>query len=362
VWACALWLGCGAPRTQERRAPREVAQSETAKAEAAASSASATTTSPPVAEPPAPAPEPLDETAQLLALSPSHSTSVGAPGNGQLLSGVALPRRGPGYRHNDKRPADARYGTVELVQAIAVAAAAVQADLPGSGLTVNDLSLPVGGPIAQHGSHQNGRDADILFYVTDAHGAPAPSVGVPIEPDGSGVDYNVLADGEDDIHLRLDAPRTWRFMAALVEALGDQLQRIFVVEHVRSMLLAQAARDGTPQAIVARFEDVSCQPSTPHDDHMHVRLFCSPEDMGQGCLDKPPTYPFRIEALAALGLSPILERVTDRRERAAAVAARTTTPEQAAKRAGPMHREVRKFLTRRKAWLKQPHPGRPFCK
>jgi hypothetical protein len=95
---------------------------------------------------------------------------------------------------------------------------------------------------------------------------------------------------------------------------------------------------------------------------MHVRLFCSPEDMGQGCLDKPPTYPFRIEALAALGLSPILERVTDRRERAAAVAARTTTPEQAAKRAGPMHREVRKFLTRRKAWLKQPHPGRPFCK
>jgi penicillin-insensitive murein endopeptidase len=185
---------------------------------------------------------------------------------------------------------------------------------------------------------------------------------VPIEPDGSGVDYNVLADGEDDIHLRLDAPRTWRFMAALVEALGDQLQRIFVVEHVRSMLLAQAARDGTPQAIVARFEDVSCQPSTPHDDHMHVRLFCSPEDMGQGCLDNPPTYPFRIEALAALGLSPILERVTDRRERAAAVAARTTTPEQAAKRAGPMHREVRKFLTRRKAWLKQPHPGRPFCK
>ena len=307
-------------------------------------------------------PAPPGETAALLALSPAHSTSVGAPGHGQLLSGVALPSLGPGFRHNPKRPPEARYGTVELVQAIAVAAAAVEVALPGSGLTVNDISLREGGRIAQHGSHQNGRDADILFYVQDASGAPAPSVGVPIEPDGSGVDYNFLADGTDDIHLRLDAPRTWRFVAELIGKLGDQLQRIFIVEHVRGMLLAQAGRDGTAKQIVARFEDLSCQPSVPHDDHMHVRVFCSPEDMGRGCLDTQPTYPFRLAALAALGLTPVLERVADRRQRAEEVSARTTTPEQAAKRAGPMHREVRKFLARRKAWLKQPHPGRPFCK
>jgi penicillin-insensitive murein endopeptidase len=275
---------------------------------------------------------------------------------------VAVPARGPGFSHNEKRPLDARYGTVELVQAIAVAAAAVEAALPGSGLVVNDLSLPSGGPIAQHGSHQSGRDADILFYVLDAQGAPLPSVGVPIEPDGKGVDYNYLADGEDDIHLQLDAPRTWRFVTELITRLGSELQRIFIVEHVRGMLLAQAARDGTAKEIVARFEDLSCQPSVPHDDHMHVRLFCSAEDIGRGCLDKPPIYPFRSEALAALGLSPVLERVGDARERSDEVKARTTTPEQAMKRAGKMHREVRRFLARRRAWLKQPHPGRPFCK
>jgi penicillin-insensitive murein endopeptidase len=303
-----------------------------------------------------------DETSALLALSPSHSTAVGAPGHGSLLGGVALPLQGPGFIHNPKRPPDARYGTVELVQAIAVAAAAVDTALPGSRLTINDIALAQGGPIAQHGSHQNGRDADILFYVLGKDGAPAPSVGVPIEPDGSGVDYMVLADGEDDIHLRLDAPRTWRFAAELVRRLGDDLQRIFIVEHVRAMLLAQAARDATEPAIVARFEAVTCQPSTPHDDHMHVRLFCSAEDMGRGCLDKPPTYPFRIDALAELGLTPVLEQVTNRKERADEVKARTITPEQARKRAGPMHREVRKFLERRKAWLKQPHPGREFCK
>jgi penicillin-insensitive murein endopeptidase len=229
-------------------------------------------------------------------------------------------------------------------------------------LTVNDISLEKGGPIAQHGSHESGRDADILYYVLDAHGAPLPSVGVPIEPDGTGVDYNVLSDGTDDIHLRLDAPRTWRFVVELMGRLGDELQRIFMVEHVRGMLLAQAAREHTAKALVARFEDLTCQPPTPHDDHMHVRVYCSPEDLGHGCLDTAPTYPSRIAALAALGLKPVLERVADRRERSEAVAARTLTPEQARKRAGPMHREVRKFLARRKAWLKAPHPGRPFCK
>jgi len=362
----ALVLGCGAPLGRQ---PQEPARSERSPAGPVAKRAEVAAAAPSTepAEPAAPAPAaepaaPPDETAALLALSPSRSTSLGAPGHGTLEGGVALPLRGPGFSHNDKRPPDARYGTVELVQAIAVAAAAVDEALPGSGLVVNDLSLPTGGPIAQHGSHQSGRDADVLFYVLDAKGAPMPSVGVPIEPDGTGVDYNYLADGDDDIHLQLDAPRTWRFVAELITRLGDELQRIFIVEHVRSMLLAQAARDGTAEPIVARFEDLSCQPEVPHDDHMHVRLFCSAEDIGRGCLDRPPIYPFRSAALAALGLSPVLERVTNVRERAAAVRARTTTPEQAMKRAGKMHPAVRRFLARRRGWQKQPHPGRRFCK
>jgi penicillin-insensitive murein endopeptidase len=248
------------------------------------------------------------------------------------------------------------------VQAIVRAAAAVERELPGVALVVNDISLPQGGAIAQHGSHQSGRDADILFYVLDERGAPLQSVGVPLDPDGEGWDFKELSILEDDVAVRLDAPRTWRFVRGLLEAGGDHVQRIFIVEHVRAQLLAEAERVRAPALVRERFADVTCQPGTPHDDHMHVRFFCSPEDIGHGCLDKPPIYPWHAAALASLGLTPVLERVKARAERAEQVAERTTTRAQARKRAGPMHPKVRRFLAEREKWAAAPHPGRQYCR
>ena len=304
----------------------------------------------------------VDPVAELLALGGERSTSLGAPSHGRLLGGVGLPVKGPGFLHNPKRPPEARYGTVEMVQAIVRGAAVVERELPGSGLVVNDIGLAEGGPIAQHGSHQSGRDADILFYVLDRERNPWPSVGVPIEPDGSGYDYKDLSVAEDDVLVRLDAPRTWRFVQALIEDPGAQLQRIFIVEHVRAMLLSAAERVHAPQATRDRFAALSCQPSTPHDDHMHVRWFCTPQDTAAGCYDKPPIYPWHRDALAALGTAPVLEPAGNRAERTAEVEERTTSRAEARKKAGKMHREVRRFLARREAWAKQPHPGREFCK
>lgn len=292
----------------------------------------------------------LDESAAVLAQVGSTSVSLGAPGNGTLRDAVALPRSGPGFVHNVKRPDQARYATLELVRSILKAAASVRQALPGMELVVNDLSLEGGGPIAQHGSHQNGRDADILFYVLDARGEPLRSVGVPLDPDGKGFDFKDISVPEDDLPVRLDVPRTWHFVAALLESAGSDVQRIFIVEHVRSMLLTHAERTDAPRVIRERFAQVSCQPGTPHDDHMHVRFFCAPDDIGLGCFDKPPIHSWQRAALAALGITPQLERVGDRTARRREVAARTTSPEEAKKRAGPMHWKVRKFLARRAAW------------
>jgi hypothetical protein len=86
--------------------------------------------------------------------------------------------------------------------------------------------------------------------------------------------------------------------------------------------------------------------------------------MGRGCLDSPPVYPYRIAALSALGLSPLmasLKQTLSLAERRARKAL-TTTPEQAKKRAGPMHARVTAFLKEREAWLKKPSPGRPYCR
>jgi penicillin-insensitive murein endopeptidase len=319
----------------------------------------------PASELAAPDAGPPSLTAQdVLALSPSVSTSIGSPGAGEVRGAVALPDQGPGFRYNQRRPYGARFGTVELVQALINAAAAGSAD---DIVVINDLGLDGGGPIKQHGSHQSGRDVDVLFFSLDTKGKPVPSVGVPVDPKGRGIDFKDLAVRSDDVDLRFDAKRTWRFVAALIEATGTDLQRIFIVEHVRTMLLAEAERVKAPKKIKERFELITCQPETPHDDHMHVRLFCSAEDIAAGCIDGSPMMPFRRQALKKLGVTPVLENYASRHERTRreGVDERTTSMEEARakiEKSGPMHARVRRFLDEREAWAKKPETNRPFCK
>ncbi|HEX6239410.1 MAG TPA: penicillin-insensitive murein endopeptidase, partial [Polyangiales bacterium] len=201
----------------------------------------------------------------------SFSTSLGSPTNGRVLGSVALPLEGPGFRFNSRRDSGARYGTVEVIGTIERAASTVRGRFPDSELVVNDIGLAEGGTIPHHGSHRAGRDADILFYLRGDDGAPTPSVGAPLDPAGIGFDFKELSDPADDVRVHFDAERTWHFVAALLEDAEARVQRIFVVEHLRSALLAAARRAHAQAETVARFEDVTCQPSYPHDDHLHVR-------------------------------------------------------------------------------------------
>ena len=289
----------------------------------------------------------------------SHSTSLGSPTNGRVEGAVPLPGSGPGFRFNDRRDADARFATAEVVRAIVRAAAVVERELPGSELVVNDLGLPKGGRIAHHGSHRAGRDADILFYLLGADGRPTPSVGAPLDPQGEGFDYKDLSDPADDVSVRFDAPRTFRFVRALLEDPEATVQRIFVVEHLRDKLLAEAARVNAPADVVQRLSEVTCQPGYAHDDHLHVRWYCSTEDLAHGCEDLPPTYAWRLKQLSQVGLRPVMAK----RVRSADPAPVVTEAEakRRVERAAP-HPSVLAFLKRRESWQRQPHPGRPYCK
>jgi penicillin-insensitive murein endopeptidase len=364
VLAVCVLLGCSSAGGDHAQPKRESGLLPKAVAQESALSAVAPNTAVVAALPQTGAHgvETPDPTTELLGMLGSLTTSLGAPAGGHLQGGVRLPDRGPGYYHNPKRPTEARYGTVETLQTIVRAAAIVDRDMPGSSLTINDVGLREGGPISQHGSHQAGRDADILFYVLDMKGKPIPAVGVPFDPKGQGIDFKDLAIPGDDQKVKIDLPRTWRFVQALLEEAPDQLQRIFIVEHLRNMLVTEAERARAPKAIRQRFDELTCQPSTPHDDHMHVRFFCSPEDMALGCEDSAPLYPWRVAALSAFGLDPIIASSKRTPEERADRAARTTSAAEAKKKAGPMHKNVIKFLKEREAWLKQPHPGRPYCK
>ena len=347
-----LLLGCTPPRGElerknERPAPAYLAP--------AASDPKLDGAKPDVGEPVAqeqerPAPFVVD---------PLLSTSIGSVTDGSLEGGIALPLVGPGFSFSLAKDPERRYGTVEVVAALRKAAAAVEAILPGGQLVVGDLSRPQGGDIPGHASHRAGRDVDLYFFLLGADDKPFPGKPIPIEPNGRGTDYHDLADGDDDVPVRIDLARTWGFMEALVTDDQAHVNRIFLAEHLRTMLLDHAKKIGAPRAARERFGHVTCQPRFPHDDHAHVRFYCSTDDIPLGCQDRKPVYPWHQAHLAQAGAKVRISRGSR------GTGKRLSTPNQAAEAArktqGPFHDDVTAFLKRRKAWSKRPHPGRKYC-
>jgi penicillin-insensitive murein endopeptidase len=352
VAACALALGCrsseGAARPDQQIAA--VAQAEVPEDRAAENSLEAEA----IVEEAVPGggPDPLLLTAAV-------SASIGGPNAGSLAGGVPLPLHGPGYRFSPNKQLSSRYGTVELVQALVKAAAVVHETMPGNELTIGDLGKEMGGDISGHASHRSGRDVDVYFYLLREDGSPFAAKAIPLDTEGKGTDYLDLSDPSDDVAVQIDLPRTWRFVQALLEQ--DEVvlvQRIFVVEHLRSMLLKEAQRQNAPKSIRQLFADVTCQPAAPHDDHLHIRVFCSSDDIGEGCEDGPPIYPWHKARLAQQGTVAVAAKPA----KPGKVKKGRTSRAQAKADAGPMHHEVRDFLDRREAWAKKPHPGRQWCK
>lgn len=344
-----LWSGCERP---ERAAPTPPPAGAPDRAPAAAAPIDAP---PPVVVPEVPGggPDPLT-------LDPSYSTSKGSPNEGSLEGGVPLPLHGPGFRFTPRKKIERRHGTVELVAALVRAAVHVHDTMPKteppSVLTLGDIGMPQGGEIAGHGSHRAGRDADVMFYLQLEDGTPTEGKAIPLDPEGRGTDYKDLAIASDDVPVKIDVPRTWAFVAALLADDGVQIQQIYVVEHIRKLLLDHAAQVKADPAIVARFGDVTCQPRFPHDDHMHIRVFCTAQDIAGGCNDVAPIFPWQRALLKAQGAAPVAppKRKTPR--------PKLTSVEEAREKAGPMDAAVVEFLDRRKAWAKPPHPGRKWCK
>jgi penicillin-insensitive murein endopeptidase len=211
------------------------------------------------------------------------SISVGRHNAGRLLHGREL-RESEHLRL--KRPhGDQHHGTDELVMLLERAASEVARQFPGSRLTVGDLSRRRGGAFRPHRSHRTGRDVDIGFYIVD-------TAGQPVYVDRF---YDFRADGTTRAHAewRFDDARNWALVAALVSQNEVPVQHIFVARWLRERLLAYARAIGAPAEVIARAEVVLDQPSRGgrHDDHFHMRIYCSADDRPR-CVDEPPFHPW----------------------------------------------------------------------
>jgi penicillin-insensitive murein endopeptidase len=217
-------------------------------------------------------------------LTPAWRGSIGTANRGVLADGAQLARDADGLRwlrHDDRH-----WGVPRLTQAIASAARQVALERPGAPLYVGDLSTRQGGgPLAPHFSHRSGVDADLLFYLTTLDGASVDSPGfVHFGADGIG------RDEASKRWLRFDVEREWLLVKALIENPTARIQWIFISDVAQAMVIEWALARGDSLETIRRAQEVMLQPHPGgvHDDHIHVRTSCSPEEIVAGCEPSGP--------------------------------------------------------------------------
>ena len=228
------------------------------------------------------------------------SVSVGRSNAGRVRKPARLPTRGATWVVPTRwRERGLRYGVDELVAAVVRVSQEVRARTGRRArLGVADLGPRAGGASPWHRSHQSGRDVDLLFYTRDGRGRPLPppegdmirfgADGRPLPPRGEDAPY----DDSQWASRRFDDRRNWALVEGLLSDPTVRVQWIFVSEPLKQRLLRYARRHERPPWVVAYAQQVLHQPggSPPHDDHFHVRIYCTRADRFHGCTDTGPVW------------------------------------------------------------------------
>jgi len=222
-------------------------------------------------------------------LAPGLRGSVGLPNQGVLTSGKELPESGVGFERY-RKSSQHYFGVPRLVTAVEKAAADVARASPGgSPLFVGDLSAQNGGKIPNHASHRSGRDVDLLYFATSVYGQPVDSPGfVSIGSDGLA---QVPSSGR---FVRLDVAREWALVRSLLTNPKIDVLWMFVSRDIEALLVQRARALNEPTELVWHAEQVLHQPrdSAPHDDHLHLRIACTPAETLGGCEGGGPHWPW----------------------------------------------------------------------
>ncbi len=220
-------------------------------------------------------------------LHPHLEGSVGFPHSGVQTNSIELPASGPGFVRF--RPTERVYwGQPQLVNAIRSVAGRVEARFNGGPpIVLGDISARHGGNIPRHNSHRSGRDIDLLWSLMTLDGRPVRSPGfVKVAADGLAVDPG------NGRFYRLDVERQWQVIRGLLTDDGALVQWLFCATWIEAILIEYARALGEPDELIWRAQTVLLQPadSLPHDDHLHLRVACSPEQAVTGCMGGGPHW------------------------------------------------------------------------
>lgn len=229
----------------------------------------------------------------------SPSRSLGWPWRGRLYRAEQL-EPSEHWRMAEGDLEDGNFwGTVELVGLVRRSIRRVARLMPGGKVTVGELSERYGGDIVGHSSHENGRDADIGFYLVDEQGEPVEA------PRFVNMSWAGRGRLEDDTVVRFDDRRNWLLVESMLRDPQAHVQHVFVWGGIRDRLLDEAERQSVSRTLYERAERVIMSPHTshPHRNHFHVRVYCPADDV-PGCRDRGPFWEWLPEDHPFFGLGP----------------------------------------------------------
>jgi penicillin-insensitive murein endopeptidase len=215
---------------------------------------------------------------------PDGSRSVGDTSNGYLVGAKKLEETERLAVLPKQRERGLSFGSDQLLAMLDEAGAKLQ-DATGTKLWLGNLARRYGGDIPWSVSHNSGRDADIAFAYRDANGHPAdPPDLVPLDSAG----YSARTG------LRFDVARTWLIVRTLLESHVAEVQYLFISAPLKNLLLVHATLAGESPTLLTKAAEVLRQPggSGAHDDHLHLRLYCSERDVLAGCIDAGIAHPW----------------------------------------------------------------------
>lgn len=210
----------------------------------------------------------------------NRSVSIGTVTEGTLFHGEALlfPNQHVGVL-SVQLARGLQFGTDELIGAIERAATRVAQNHGGWTTWIGNIGRRSGGDIPYSVSHNSGRDADIAFYYA------APTTGVQMVPPDLLPVNSALQSERDGLIYQFDVERNWAFIQALLEDTEIQIQFLFISNALKQRLLEYARSIDASTDTISRAETVMGQPGrrNPHDDHLHIRLYCSRFGVEAGC-------------------------------------------------------------------------------
>lgn len=195
-----------------------------------------------------------------IAVGPSQSKDGSSQGS--LTNGSLMPKSGLGFRRVGDESES--WGAGHMISLIENASAYFTKEIwPGKEICVGGIAKQFGGKYGPHKSHQNGLDADILFVGNN--------------------DWKSVLNEKGEVTDRFNTEMNWAFWRSIFDQKivenGKEISivtMILVDPRIKTFLCDWGTKNNIFANPIDRELMTRIRPTEGHDDHMHIRIRCSP--------------------------------------------------------------------------------------